>query len=146
MLNQIREPCHLVLSVRLSIYNNLIDACQMNIGDTLLPYEPYSLTLDPSIRVTGIDEEPKEIDLWVEDRYIIEGEVRGNITGQTISALPGWASYTTTDIISLYDNLMSSNTDYISKSILGTDSLGGNIYRYDFRPKPVPAEYVTTIN
>ncbi len=129
--------------VRLSVDNNLFDECQMNIGDTLLPYEPYSLTLDPSIRVTGIDEEPKEIDLWVEDRYVIEGEVRGNITGQAIPALPTWASYTTSDIISLYDNLTSANTDYISKSILGTDSLGENIYRYDFKPQPVPTEYVS---
>lgn len=111
---------------------------QINLGNSVLAYEPFGLKFDPSIR----REDPPK-DFWVEDKYIVEGKTSGNFTSSVVPALTTLQTYTTSQIIALYDELMASNPDYITKTALGTDSLGENIYRYDFKPRPVPTVYVS---
>lgn len=76
---------------------------------------------------------------WRESNYLV---VNGDTdAGYVQSALPEWLTWVNdpqtkhTTVYDLYDGLMASNPNYITKSLLGEDDFGNSIYSYSFEPK-----------
>src|SRR5690606_30674118 len=79
-------------------------------------------------------------DLKTSELIIVNGDTDASYEQDT---LPEWSTWVTSNntnhaaIYDLYDSLMASYPDYITKTPLGNDSLSNPIYRYDFKPSPV---------
>ena len=109
---------------------------QLNIGNQLLSYEDYYVVVE-GIKIEN--KAPTETIFKNEDMFVVEGVTEGVYSSPTMpdmsTTLGGMQS---TELINLYDGLVTNHPEYVTKSILGADSLGENIYRYDFKPLDVP--------
>ena len=112
---------------------------QLNEGAELLPYEPQHLIIN-GYRL--YDEFDKDIDPIEEfankDRivfdksplFVLDEEVTV-YPDATLSALTGYEKVNA--VYGYYDELVSNNPLYITKTELGADSQGNMLYRYDFK-------------
>lgn len=117
--------------VRLSVQLQYLDDAQLNIGNELLPYEPFMYKLDERFVVKNTSEK-------LTPKHINETYESPTIPDSSIGSENSLIDYTLTDWYNLYDNLVSQYPDYVSKILLGNDASGNEIYKYIFSPEGVP--------
>ncbi|NLK92091.1 MAG: DUF2817 domain-containing protein, partial [Bacteroidales bacterium] len=117
--------------VKFAYETSRLDVAQCNEGSTLLEYEPYNLEID-GIKLIGEKEQNNE-NSTSDDRFVVGNLNPGSYTAPIIPA-KDLTTFTSDDIFALYDALVAAYPNYITKTICGQDSLGSNIYRYDFKP------------
>ncbi len=79
-------------------------------------------------------------DLKTSELIIVNGDTDASYEQPILQSWSTWVTSNNTNhtaIYDLYDALMGSYPDYITKTLLGNDGLGNPIYRYDFKPSPV---------
>lgn len=138
--------------MRLSVLNSYANIAQINKGETLAPYEEYANILKGvSLSQEIIDDVGSKLDLnsllKSDDRYMFDLPVDGLF--DTSEAYNG-TEYSTfgsatksAEVYALYDNLMASYPDYITKQVLGNDAFGNPISLYKFKPTR-PQTSITT--
>jgi hypothetical protein len=142
--NKITLPASCVFIRCLYNASDLDKNIQINRGSVLLPYEEYALNVN-GLRVVDTPKVDAFQKFKSDDRYTIDGSVTGNYSSPTVTGLlSNLQNMQVTELIGLYDDLVVQYPDYITKSVLGQDSLGQNIYRYDFKPTPVREDQYTT--
>ena len=124
--------------IRVVVYRDKMDTALINYGNELLPFEQGVNALDRKINVTKLTPKGK----WLEDRFIIEGELTGNVSKKEYPAT-NLTQIKSADFIALYDDLANNYPHYVKKTALGLDDDGNTLYRYDFKPEPVPTVYVS---
>ena len=124
--------------IRVVVYREKMDTALINYGNELLPFEQGVNALDRKINVTKLTPKGK----WLEDRFIIEGELTGNVSKKEHPAT-NLTQIKSADFIAMYDELTTNYPHYIKKTELGLDDDGNMLYRYDFKPEPVPTVYVS---
>lgn len=116
---------------------NIIE-CQMNEGSTALPYEPYS------IKIKGINISSSQISTQNDSSIIEKYSIIENVKADYMPLIQPSMAFGQptvlrdtkhTFIYSIYDNLANQFPNYITKTLLGTDSIGNNIYQYKFIPE-----------
>lgn len=113
------------------VFNNDFERAQINRGTELLPYEEGHYYISDSIK----EKRENNLDLWQEDRFVVEGALRGNFTGEEVTYKGSY--YTLDEFYGLYDGLVDDYPEYITKTLLKNDDAGNPIYRYDFKPPKV---------
>lgn len=111
---------------RFSIQNIELDIAQFNEGDILLPYENGT----PKLKTWVYGEIPKSDDLYNVD-IPIDGVFD---TNETYVGFTDMYTRTASQIYSLFDALMASYPDYITKEFLGNEATGLPIYVYYLTP------------
>ena len=124
--------------VRLIMHNNNYDKVQINLGDTLLPYEDYYVWFNDELK----DPNGNKSSNNEEKTYYFAPE---EITG--VFKLPS-GSYpkfsTSNDVINAFRTLAAANTDYITETLMGNDSSGTYpIYQYTLKTPHVEATDLT---
>ena len=135
--------------IRLVVDVASLDTAQFNEGATLMPYENFGYYLEDNIKVkqtsggTGTETgEQEPLNLWQEDRYIVDGETSGNYTSDVIPDKILNQYPTNVDFIAKVDELVTKYPDYITKSKIGADGVG-DIFSYHFKPEAVPTASIT---
>ena len=125
---------------------------QLNEGTELLPYAPQHLIIDGYRLYDEADKDDDPIEKFVnKDRivfdkaplFVLDEEV-SVYPDVKLSALTGYEKVNA--VYGYYDELMSNNPLYITKTEMGADSQGNMLYRYDFKnpdPKHSTGKYST---
>lgn len=125
--------------VKWVVGNTHITDAQVNEGSTLLAYEPYyrQFTKESGLQTT---QATSAIDISKLDYYIQslntdeiytapEMEDVSEDSGQWMKARPY------SDIYTFYDELVSMYPNYVTKTVLGAETSGKSLCRYDFKPQ-----------
>ena len=113
---------------------------RINEGPILLDHEEYSINIG-GLRVVNthqVTAEELRSAFVFDDKYNINGTLDGIYTAPTIPDKLDMSTMVYTDIITLYDALVTAYPNYVTKTELGLDSSGNTIYRYDFKAPSVP--------
>lgn len=112
---------------------------QINKGSTLLAYDKYA------VKVKGVTVKNPDTLSALEtleafkavDKFIIDGSLEGTYTAPILPANSGIDTMKSNNIFAFYDALVAAYPSYVTKTTLGQNSLGTNIYRYDFKAAPI---------
>lgn len=127
----------------ISLYYNVnIDyKWQINEGSELLPYEPqhliingYRLYDEPDVDEPDVEIDPIE-EFVNKDRTVFDKSPLF-VLDEEVTVYPGIKPTDQSNIDAIYgyyDELMSNNPLYITKTEMGADSQGNMLYRYDFK-------------
>ncbi|EFX6585798.1 hypothetical protein EJK42_21650, partial [Shigella dysenteriae] len=118
----------LAIYVRLTVSISNKYIAQLNEGNTLLPYD------------TGV---------FLQEQYI-KTNIGANSYDMarhaqifTIDHVEGGVPTTHSEVYALFDNLMDGNESYVSKHVLGQDSLGNDIVSYEFKMADIDTQMIS---
>ncbi|WP_335871972.1 M14 family zinc carboxypeptidase [Bacillus sp. 2205SS5-2] len=124
--------------------NNSNKPRQINEGNTLLPYEEFYSTFKNDTGLSGLNILLKKGIIDPPDRFMIDVSVDGTYnTNETFPDYTTFGTISANDVYTMFDNLMSQYPNYITKELLGNDSIGLPIYAYYLTPA-LPAVDVPT--
>lgn len=95
----------------------------------------------PYYQIDGEDPVGKKDDLAIAKFTVPYGDLTANYEQADLPAFAQLQTSTPGDhikVYDLYDALMASHPEYITKTLLGTDGIGNNIYQYQFTTPEVP--------
>ena len=121
--------------LRLTVSDFNIGNARLNQGEQLKSYDDYR------IKVDGLDMAGNMTtdDFIADEKYVVHGDLDTTYTSPTMPDLSASLNtMQTSDLIALYDELMTANPEYITKTSLRNDSIGEPIYQYRFNAPMVP--------
>lgn len=126
--------------LRVNISKTRYEDAMLNIGDEILPYEDWREPTLQGVKVNGgsgqnVEEDKEKINLFALDDHLNLDYTPPTITGIGLNDPITFEQIAYTDYYTYYDELMTNNPDYITKTLAGTDKDGNEIYRYDFKPE-----------
>lgn len=113
---------------------------RVNEGPTLLPYEPFYTRFSDGFKMEPLND---VIDRY-KDRVMFDMPIDGIFsTNETYADYTNFSSVTAAEVYTMFDNLMASYPDYITKQLLGNDAWGNPISAYYFTPAQPSADLTT---
>src|SRR5690606_28030683 len=114
-----------------------LDKAQINLGNALLDYEPYYINLKDTF-LSNI-KLPNSVSNAF---YVTPEKLTGWYKAPTVEGYDAGSHYsdsvTLDDVYSVYDTLVTTNPNYVTKTTLGNDSTNTYpIYKYEFKPEEV---------
>ncbi|MGO2672665.1 MAG: M14 family zinc carboxypeptidase [Psychrobacter celer] len=107
-----------------------------NKGEAALPYEPYytqltGLTLADDL----LQQINDEVVVSDKDKFIFDTSIDGTFnTDQVWTQYADFDSRKSAAVYAMYDALAAQHPDYITKQVMGNDSIGNQIAAYKFKP------------
>lgn len=128
--------------LRITTHRNHIDALQLNLGDTLLPYEEYRTHIYPKY----IPNFPEDVITPESNQILVDTDgLSTEFNAPTIEDQTGFINIKTDEVHAMYDALMTAHPDYVTRQDLGVSSDGlQHVYAYTFCPPKVPTETFST--
>lgn len=120
--------------IRAAVPTTMVDIYQLNQSDELLPFEPYAFYLNGAKISYEVEDDYSFKD---DDKFVVAGNLEGTYSAPIISAPADFQNFTASQMFSLYDQLVAAYPHYVTKTTLGQDGLGDDIFRYDFKPNDV---------